>query len=80
LDRIHNYEDSEKTTALCETVVPRVASSPGLLTSVRPCDLGFEDAWIAKCHAASKKQEQIVVSTENLNPDVVAMKSAKDRI
>ncbi|KWV49899.1 hypothetical protein AS156_15360 [Bradyrhizobium macuxiense] len=26
------------------------------------CDLGFDDAWIAKCldHAASKKQDQIV--------------------
>jgi integrase len=67
-------------TALCGTKVKDKVKTPGIcaLLGLPPFtpldlrrtaatlagDLGFDDAWIAKCldHAASKKQEQTVPS------------------
>ena len=65
-------------TALRGTKVKGKVKTPGICLGLRPFtphdlrrtaatlagDLGFDDAWIAKCldHAASKKQEQTVPS------------------
>jgi hypothetical protein len=56
------YKGKVKTPGICALLGLRPFTPHDLRR--RAGDLGFDDAWIAKCldHAASKKQEQIVPS------------------
>jgi len=60
------YKGKEKTPGICALLGLRPFTPHDLRRTAATLagDLGFDDAWIAKCldHAASKKQEQIVPS------------------
>ena len=62
----HHGQGQGKTPGICSLFGLRPFTPHNLRGTAATLagDLGFDDAWIAKCldHAASKKQEQIVPS------------------
>ena len=63
------------------TALASKAKTPAAATKAkRPVTLKHLAAALAEEHQLTKRAGEALVCTENLNPDVMVMKSAKDRV